>query len=337
MTEEARLLLVDDDPGTIQVLSSILSAYTDQRFATNGADALRLARAAAPDLVLLDTEMQGMSGFAVCQALKADPLLSEVPVIFVTSHSAPDFEVAALKMGAADFISKPMLPEVVRARVNTQLKVRRLTEELRRLATLDGLTGIANRRLFDDTLITEWQRARRSGQPLSLLMADVDFFKAFNDLHGHQGGDKCLRQVARALQSVSKRPADLAARYGGEEFVMVLPETDSAGAAVVAHALMVAMQNLAVPHGASPLGLNVTLSVGLSTFDVSSGSWVADGVDSRFETAAPILRAADLLRAADTALYCAKKAGRAQVWALAIDHAARADQATLCPAPLAGA
>ncbi len=327
---EPRLLLVDDDPGTIQVLSSILSSYADQRFATNGPDALRLARATVPDLVLLDAEMQGMSGFDVCQALKADPVLSEVPVIFVTSHSTPDFEVAALKMGAADFISKPMLPEVVRARVNTQLKVRHLTEELRRLATLDGLTGIANRRLFDDTLFIEWQRARRSGQPLSLLLADVDFFKAFNDHHGHQLGDKCLRQVARALQSVSKRPADLAARYGGEEFVMVLPATDAAGAAVVAHALMAAMQQLALPHGASAVGANVTLSVGVSTFDVNSGGWVADGVDSRFEAATPISRADDLLRAADAALYCAKKAGRAQVWALGIDDANEPDLATRC-------
>lgn len=333
---ESRLLLVDDDPGTIQVLSNMLSAFSDQRFATNGVDALRLARAAPPDLVLLDAEMPGMSGFDVCRAIKADSLLCDVPVIFITSHSTPDFEVAAFKMGAADFISKPMQPEVVRARASTQLKVRHLTETLRRLASLDGLTGIANRRVFDDNLLTEWRRARRSRRPLSLLISDVDFFKHYNDHHGHQAGDQCLRRVAKALKTVSKRPTDLIARYGGEEFVMVLPDTDAAGAAVLAHALMAEMQRLAMPHGASPLGPHVTMSAGVSTFDVSSVNWAADGADSRYEVAVPLLRAEDLLRAADTALYAAKKAGRAQVWVLAIDNWADAEQAALSPAPVAG-
>ena len=331
---EPRLLLVDDDPGTIQVLSGILSVYPDQRFATNGPDALRLARELPPDLVLLDAEMQGMSGFEVCRDFKADPTLADVPVIFVTGHSSPAFEVEALKMGAADFIGKPMQPEVVLARVNIQLKVRRLTLALQRLATLDGLTGITNRRVFDDTLTTEWKRARRSGRPLSLLMADVDHFKAFNDHNGHQAGDKCLREVARALQSVCHRRADLVARYGGEEFVIVLPETDAAGAATVAQALLATMKQRALLHGASPLGLHVTLSVGLSTVASKAGVRVATGADSRFEIASSDLRADDLLRAADTALYCAKRAGRDQAWALGVEHATHAELAMLCPPPV---
>jgi diguanylate cyclase (GGDEF)-like protein len=330
---DARLLLVDHDPQAIEALSSILSPYPEQRFASQGLDALRLALSWEPDLVLLDAQMQDMSSLDWCQTLKGDTALAEVPVIFVSSHSTPEFETMAFRLGAADFISKPLQPEIVRARVGTQLKVRELTESLRLLATLDGPTGIANRRVFDDTLRAEWQRSRRSGQPLSLLMADIDCFKAYNDRHGHQTGDQCLRQVARALQSVTKRPADLPARYGGDEFVMVLPDTDPQGAVVVAQALMAAMQQLALPHGASSAGRSVTLSVGLCTFDAHN-SRALDAADSRFGSAGgPALRAGDLLRAAQSALYQAKHAGQAQVWSMVIDDAIEVEPPLLCHTP----
>lgn len=189
------ILLVDDDPRTIQILARILAQSGNLRFATNGQEALRLARESVPDLVLLDAEMPGLSGFQVCAAMKADPALSDVPVVFVTGHSDSTFEVAAFELGAVDFISKPVSAPLVLARVQTQLRVKRLTDELRRVATTDGLTGVANRRQFDDVLGREWLRARRAGDPMALLMIDVDHFKLYNDRYGHPAGDSCLRKV----------------------------------------------------------------------------------------------------------------------------------------------
>ena len=182
------ILLVDDDPGAIQVLGRILSGSGNLRFATSGEDGLRLARESAPDLILLDAEMPGMSGFQVCKALKADPALADVPVIFVTGHSASTFEVAGFELGAADFIAKPVVPPLFLARVKTQLRVKRTADEARRIATIDVLTGVANRRRFDESLSQEWRRARRSGSALALLMIDVDHFKRFTERHGHPAG-----------------------------------------------------------------------------------------------------------------------------------------------------
>ena len=231
---DSHILLVDDDPITIRLLTHILADLGSLRFATSGADALRLARELKPDLVLLDAEMPGMSGFQVCAAFKANPLLADVPVIFVTSHSDPAFEVSGFDLGAADFIAKPVLPALVQARVKTQLRLKHLADELRLIALADTLTGVANRRHFDNSLEREWRRLRRSGKPLALLMIDVDHFKRFNDHYGHQAGDSCLRAVAQALVGACQRPADLVARYGGEEFVMLLPDTTRDGAAHIA-------------------------------------------------------------------------------------------------------
>lgn len=335
---DARLLLVDDDPGSIEDLSSILSSYHDQSTASSGLDALRLALTWVPDLVLLSADMRDMSSFDVCREMKADPALAEVPIIFITSRNDPSVEAMAVKAGAADCISKPMQPDLLKARVSTQLKVRELTESLRLLATLDNATGIANRRVFDDTLRTEWQRCRRSGQELSLMMVDVDHFKAYNDRYGHQAGDQCLRQVARTLQGVSKRPADLPARFGGDEFVMVLPDTDAEGALVVAQSLMTAMYRLGLPHGALGESRFVTLSVGLCTYDAGRHR-AHDGVDSRFASEdSRSLRVSDLLQAAEAALRRAKEAGGCQIWSMDMEDAAHANTPLLCrtPPPLGG-
>jgi PleD family two-component response regulator len=174
---DVNILLVDDDPGAIQLLGCILADVAELRFATNGKDALRLARAAAPDLILLDAEMPGMSGFELLKTLKAEPSLSDVPVIFITSHSEAGFEVSALDMGASDFIAKPLKSSRVLARVRTQLRVKLMADELRRTATTDALTGVSNRRQFDVSLEREWSRTQRSGEPMALLMIDVDHFK----------------------------------------------------------------------------------------------------------------------------------------------------------------
>src|ERR1700733_11356807 len=242
------ILLVDDDPGAIQLMGRILADVGKLRFATNGKDALRLARDSAPDLILLDAEMPGMSGFELLRTLKAESSLADVPVIFITSHSEAGFEVSALDMGAADFIAKPLRSSRVLARVRAQLRVKHMADELRRTATTDALTGVANRRQFDELLEREWLRTRRSGEPVSLLMIDVDHFKLYNDLYGHPKGDICLRQVAQVLMRASRRPADVVARYGGEEFMILLPQTPRQGAQPVAPQVLEAVAAFGILH-----------------------------------------------------------------------------------------
>jgi len=312
-----RILLVDDDPAIIQALSRILAGLADLQFATNGEDALRLASQAAPDLMLLDAEMPGMSGFQVCEAFKADPALADVAVIFVTKNNEPAFEVSGFELGAADFIAKPFMPQLVLARVRAQLRVKHMADELRRIGTVDVLTGIANRRRFDDVLQREWRRARRCGYPLSLLMIDVDHFKLFNDHQGHPAGDACLRSVAQALATASVRPADLVARYGGEEFTILLPQTPRDGAEHVAACVLQAVQALDIAHAASPSGPRVSVSVGACSHDADSATWQALSTESRFAFDSSVRSTSmDLVRAADEAMYCAKHAGRARAWFL---------------------
>ena len=307
------ILLVDDDPVAIQSLARILSGIGTLRFATNGEDAIRLARARTPDLMLLDAEMPGMSGFKVCKALKSEAAMVDFPVIFITGHSEAAFEVAGFEIGAADFIAKPVNAALVRARVEAQLRVKHMADELRRVAAVDVMTGISNRRQFGDSLDRECLRARRSGEPLSLLMIDVDHFKAFNDRYGHPAGDRCLKAVAKALTSACLRPADIVARYGGEEFVVLLPQTPRRGAEHMARRVLDVVEALGIPHEYSPTSDCLTVSVGIACYDAESACWAVPSSDSRFaedtlSRAFPI----DLLQAADNAMYAAKHAGRGQ-------------------------
>ncbi len=174
-------------------------------------------------------------------------------------------------------------------------KRRRIEANLRRLSLLDGLTGIYNRRGFDQAFDLEWQRAMRSQEPLSLIMIDLDCFKAFNDCYGHPAGDSCLQQVVKELRHSLRRPGDLVARYGGEEFVVILPNTTSAGAALIGEEIRLQIVKLAIPHKCSLSSKCVTISAGLAT--------IYPGADA--EQTPQIL-----LTQADQALYAAKNAGR---------------------------
>jgi diguanylate cyclase (GGDEF)-like protein len=314
-----QILLVDDDPATVQLLAQILSDVGNLRFAVSGEDAMRLARESVPDLILLDAEMPGMNGFMVCEALKADPLLADVPVIFVTSHGEPEFELSGFELGAADFITKPVSPPLVLARVRTQLRVKHLADDLRSIAATDVLTGIANRRHFDASLEREWRGARRSGDALALLMVDVDHFKAFNDRYGHPAGDACLRSVAQAMAYASLRPTDLVARYGGEEFVVLLPRTSRSGAEHVARGILDAVEGLGIPHEASVTAPSVTVSIGVASYDEQSACWEPPSPDSRFtDDSRARCGSFNLVQAADQAMYAAKRSGRGRACALDI-------------------
>jgi diguanylate cyclase (GGDEF)-like protein len=305
----SNILLVDDDPGAIQLMSAILVDVDTLRFATNGQDALRLARESVPDLILLDAEMPGMNGFELLKALKTESTLSAVPVIFITSHSEAGFEVSALDMGASDFIAKPLRSSRVLARVRTQLRVKHLADELRRTATTDALTGVANRRHFDESIDREWLRACHDGDPVSLLMIDVDHFKLYNDLYGHPKGDACLGYVARALLSIAARPADLVARYGGEEFAVLLPRMSREGAREVARKSIETVATRGILHQDTGTTHHVTVSIGIASYDEESPCW-SPLIESG--EAKPLCGVSDLILAADKALYLAKNAGRAQ-------------------------
>ncbi|CAM3594120.1 diguanylate cyclase [Paracidovorax anthurii] len=329
---QQKILLVDDDLGAIKLMRYMLAGLGDVQFATNGADALRLVSEAPPSVIVLDAEMPGMSGFEVCRAVKADPATADVPIIFVTSHAEVDLELEGFALGAADFIAKPVRPALLQARVKTQLRLSQLTQELRQIAATDGLTQLANRRKFDESLLQEWQRCQRSGTALSMLLVDVDHFKQFNDRYGHPAGDDCLRQVAQALRDAGLRLGDLAARYGGEEFALLMPQTDRAGAAFVARRIMENVAALRIEHGDSAAAGRLSVSIGIASCDEYSADWLP----SRGEHGEASMReqADRLVRSADQALYAAKQAGRARAYQGHVSDTAPGSAPVLAVPPL---
>lgn len=291
-----KLLIVDDQPTNIRVLHELFREDFDVFMATSGEQALTVCQAQQPDLILLDVVMEGMDGHEVCRRLKADPATRGIPIIFITAQQQESEELLGLELGAVDFISKPINPVIVKARVRTHLTLKLQSDLLRSMAMMDGLTGVANRRKFDEDISADWRQCFREQQPLSLILADVDFFKRYNDRYGHQAGDGCLRSVARALSETVGRPYDLVARYGGEEFVCVLPKTDLSGAVEIAQRMQERVRALGIEHSASDVDSVVTISLGVATL-IPSG-------DLEYQT---------LVEAADQQLYKAKSAGRGRV------------------------
>jgi len=294
-----KILIADDQPTNIRVLFELFRDQCDVFMATSGAQTIQICRAELPDLILLDVVMDDIDGHEVCRRLKADSLTSAIPIIFVTSQNQEADEVIALGLGAVDFITKPINPVIVRARVRTHLTLKLQGDLLRASALLDGLTGVANRRKFDEDVQTDWRQCLRETAPLSLILIDIDYFKLYNDRYGHQAGDNCLKLVARALSETLRRPYDKLARYGGEEFACLLPKTKLAGASAMAERMQARVSELRVEHLGSDVDQVVTISLG-----------VASMVPTPSET--PEL----LLKAADQQLYEAKRTGRARVCAL---------------------
>lgn len=295
-SEMPKLLIVDDASINIQLLNEALKNDCRIFFATNGRDALKIAATSLPDLILLDVMMPDMDGYEVCRKLKADPVLRAIPVIFITAMSQMEDETAGLELGAVDYITKPFHPSVVRLRVRNHLELKRQRDLLARLSFIDGLTGLANRRGFDEYYEREWRRAHRNGTAISLIMIDIDQFKQFNDTYGHLEGDICLKKVARLLEETLERPADFIARYGGEEFVCVLPETELPGTLVIAEKLRRAVEDEKIPHQSSTVAPQVTISLGVAC-----------------DTPSTEIEPEELLCRADRLLYQAKLAGRNRV------------------------
>lgn len=293
-TAKPLILIVDDTPTNIQVLAENLIKDYKIKVAASGKAALEIIdQQGLPDLILLDVMMPDMDGYEVCRRLKNNPQTSAVPVIFVTAMNEASNEEYGLNLGAMDYITKPFYLPVVKARIRNHIRLKQTADLLEAMAWIDGLTGIPNRRRFDQTLEIEWKRAQRSQLSLGLLMLDVDFFKAYNDHHGHGAGDICLKQVASLLTASASRSSDLAARYGGEEFVMLIPETEIDGVHKMAERLCQRIESQQIPHAVSSVSAWITVSIGYAALIPQQDQ-------------SPLT----LLDEADKMLYQAKRAGR---------------------------
>jgi two-component system, cell cycle response regulator len=291
------LILVADDSATVRAVlgAQLGGAGYAVVPAADGREALARLREDRPDVALLDIEMPELDGFAVLDAVRADPALATIPVLFLTGRAEAQDVAAGLARGAHDYVRKPIEASELTARVRAALRVKDLADELRRrnaelerLVAIDDLTGVHNRRFTARELKRLVARGRRHGHALSVALLDVDHFKAINDRHGHEAGDAVLVGVAERMAGRLRRD-DVVGRWGGEEFLVLLPEIGPAGAARVAEDVraVVAAEPFSVAGGP----LRVTASLGWATWD---GDETGEA----------------LLRRADAALYAAKAAGR---------------------------
>lgn len=296
------ILIVDDAPQNLQFLGAILRKENYQLYvAKTGEQALKIANETLPDLILLDVVLPDKDGFTVCKELKKQPETRDIPIIFLTGLTDTENIVKGFEIGGADYITKPFDPTILLARTRTHLTLHARTKQLMQYAVIDGLTLIANRRRFDEFLQQEYNRCLRQNFPISLILADVDYFKRYNDHYGHLKGDEVLKMVSHALQQVVRRPSDLVARYGGEEFGIVLGNTQLDAAKQIAEKALNVVKDINIVHEKSEVYKVITLSIGLATVTPSREF---------------ILQ--DLIKAADEQLYQAKASGRNQLKAMQI-------------------
>jgi len=317
-SQDSCVLLVDDQPIVAEAIRRILADQDDIVFhyCKDSDKAVASAIECRPTVILQDLVMPDTDGMTLLSQYRANPEIKAIPVIVLSTKEDPEIKRDAFERDASDYLVKiPDKIELIarihahsrsylahKQRDEAMVALKKLQEELEkknaelaRLSAYDGLTDIYNRRSFDELLQTEWERSIREGTMLSLILIDIDHFKLFNDNYGHQGGDDCLRKVARTLADTIHRPADFVARYGGEEFAVVLPRTDSEGAAEIAEKLCLCIEKLGIQHEFSTAADCVTISAGVSIVKPSSKN-----------------EAAHLIEAADKALYAAKENGRNQ-------------------------
>ncbi|MGF1715339.1 diguanylate cyclase [Photobacterium chitinilyticum] len=318
-----KILIVDDRPENLLALEGLLDKFHIELIKANsGEEALAHTLDHDFALILLDVQMPGMDGYEVAELMRGNKKNKHIPIIFVTAASKASSHVfKGYESGAVDYLLKPLVPLVFQSKVGVfielfeqkealrektqefdrklveleelQQQLEETNEQLLMLSTTDGLTGLLNRRRFDEVFSEEWKRGIRSQSSLSLIILDIDDFKAYNDTYGHQVGDDCLREVTSTLSNIPLREMDKLARIGGEEFAIILPETDTEGAMQAAKRVRTSIDRLAIPHSSSSSHQHLTISVGVST--------VIPKAD---------LSSRKLMEAADMALYEAKHSGR---------------------------
>lgn len=319
---DVNILIVDDRTENLLVLESLLENIDCNIIkATSGNEALSLMLYYEFALVLLDVQMPDMDGFETAEYIRMNSKTRYVPIIFVTAISKEQKCIfKGYEIGAVDYLFKPIEPIMLQSKVKVflelynqkkmieeqvrllEMKVKELSElqeanfKLESLSTLDGLTGIPNRRSFDDYIEMSIKSCTRLNKPISLIMADIDFFKGYNDNYGHLKGDDCLINVAKSISLSVKRPLDFVTRYGGEEFAVILPETDEEGAKIIAEIIRKNVEELEIAHKSSDVSAYVTLSLGITT--KSSSIQYSKN---------------ELIEHADKALYNSKSNGRNQV------------------------
>lgn len=293
-----KILIVDDSAVQAAQLKAILADEYDVAVAHTAEDGLGRASGEDYSLILLDVVMPDMDGFTLLKKLQEELITQSIPVILITSLSDVSNEQHGLILGAVDYITKPFNPLIVKARVNTHIKLYHYRRQAERQSMTDQLTGLANRRRYDRCSTAKWHEAARMQVPLSICMFDIDHFKAYNDTFGHPAGDKVIAAVAKTISAHLKRTTDFVARYGGEEFV-ALSMGDPAEK-IFGHLKKIrqAVEDLHIPHAPS-ISQWVTVSAG--------GVTVVPSIENNY---------AFFLKAADTMLYDAKRYGRNQVvWA----------------------
>ena len=301
-----QIMVVDDSRTQRAILEEFLSNLEcDIVSCENGQDALIKVSESVPDLIILDVEMPGLSGYETCRAIRGYLQEHWVPIIYLSAHSNPDDLVEGLNAGGDTYITKPVHQDVIIAISKAMLRLSFMQAELLKankqldeVAHFDVLTQVMNRRGYEDMLDRLWKDHQRRHAPLALMLLDIDHFKKYNDNYGHIKGDECLRSVASALKNSLKRPIDVLARYGGEEFVVLLPDTDLEGAKAVGERLVAAMKEANFEHKFSDTAPYVSVSIGVALADFATGT------------------VEDLLKQADQLLYKAKEAGRNRVIAL---------------------
>jgi diguanylate cyclase (GGDEF)-like protein len=317
------ILIVDDSEDQLIALKSILSekGYKEIHLVNSADEAFEFLglkdknkKKQNVDLILMDVIMPKMNGIEACLKIKKDSSLKDTPIIMTTANREEAKLQAAFQAGAIDYITKPINVTELLARVRSALRLkmetdsrkereRELTEmaeqldaankKLTRMSYLDGLTGVPNRRYFEEFFAREWENGIRVKGALSLIMFDIDCFKAYNDTYGHLNGDDCLKKIARTLNNALKRPRDFLCRYGGEEFIAVLPDTDKKGTLTVAKRFLKETTKLKIIHESSSVSKNVTISVGVATINPDNKT-----------------KPTSFISEVDKALYKAKQSGR---------------------------
>ncbi|MBH8565406.1 PleD family two-component system response regulator [Nostoc sp. CENA67] len=329
LSKQPPVILVADDDKTIRVLLRDAMEQEGYRVVevTDGKQCLDAYETVKPDIVLLDAVMPVMDGFTCCKQLLqiaknnlisalanldtdsalGNTVISKIwertPILMITSLNDKESVDRAFEAGATDYVTKPIHWPVLRQRLRRLLQQAQIYKQLeaanlalQHLANVDALTGLANRRRFDDYLNTQWINLAQEGSPLSLILCDIDFFKFYNDQYGHPAGDECIQKVGAILSRKAQKHQDLVARYGGEEFAVIMPYTPSSGAVYVAKTIQTGVRNLQIAHRGSAVSQYVTLSMGVATL---IPTWESSP--------------SNLIVAADKALYQAKAEGRNRI------------------------